>query len=345
MSGADRQNEVFAFLASSAAWPEGTGALERHETHGAVVFLGGDTALKVKRAVKLPYLDFSTLALREATLRRELTLNRPQAPSLYLDVVAITRRSDGGHLKIGGAGEVVEWALKMRRFPQEALLLSVVERGAMTDALAVALADRIADYHAAAERPTDARERLHETVAALTTGLRASSEERIIARADALEPLFVRALADTAQLRSERNEAGFVRRCHGDLHLGNIVVIDGVPTLFDALEFDEKLATIDTLYDLAFVLMDLDRHGAGRFAAIVLDRYLATTGDSLDGGGWALLALFLAARAAVRAVVAVDRLKARGEPLDPVLPTLDLAARYLRSANPGTDGARLFSTP
>ena len=113
----------------------------------------------------------------------------------------------------------------------------------------------------------------------------------------------------------------------------------------DATIVDEALATVDTLYDLAFVLMDLDRHGAGRFAAIVLGRYLATTGDSLDGGGSALLALFLAARAAVRAVVAVDRLKARGEPLDPALPTLDLAARYLGSTNAGTDGDRLFSTP
>lgn len=344
MGARTEQSEVFAFLAGAAAWPNNSGPIERQDTHGAAVFLCGDVALKVKRAVKLAYLDFSTLALREATLRRELDLNRPQAPSLYRDVVAITRAADG-RLAVGGDGHAVEWALRMRRFPQEGLLLSIVARGAMTEALATALADRIAAYHAAAARPDAVRDRLGDAVSTLMTGLRSSGDEWITARATDLAPLFAEALSNTATLREQRRKAGFVRRCHGDLHLGNIVVLDGVPTLFDALEFDEALATVDTLYDLAFLLMDLDRHGAGRFAAIVLDRYLATTGDLLDRGGSALLALFLAARAAVRAVVAVDRLKARGEPLDPALPSLDLAARYLRSANPRTDGTRLFSTP
>lgn len=344
MGAETEQSEVFAFLASAAAWPEGSEPIERHDTHGAAVFLSGDVALKVKRAVKLAYLDFSTLALREATLRRELALNRPQAPSLYRDVVAITREADG-RLAVGGDGQVVEWALRMRRFPQEALLLSIVERGAMAEALATALAERIADYHAAAARPEGARERHGDAVAALIKGLRSSGDERIVARAHDLEPLFAAALSRTAALRARRRDAGSVRRCHGDLHLGNIVVLDGVPTLFDALEFDEALATIDTLYDLAFVLMDLDRHGAGRFAVMELNRYLAKTRESLDGGGWALLALFLAARAAVRAVVAVDRLKGRGEPLDAALPTLDLAARYLALPDGSASAAALFSSP
>ena len=221
MSAETEQSEVFAFLASAAAWPEGSGPIEQHDTHGAAVFLSGDVALKVKRAVKLAYLDFSTLALREATLRRELALNQPQAPSLYRDVVAITRAIDG-RLTVGGDGRVVEWALRMRRFPQEALLLSIVERGAMTEALAATLAERIAAYHAAAARPEGARERLGDAVAALMRGLRSSGDERSEARANDLEPLFAAALSRTAPLRARRRDAGFVRRCQGDLHLGHL---------------------------------------------------------------------------------------------------------------------------
>lgn len=337
------QGAAIAFLSDAAEWPAGAGPIERHETHGAIVFLGGGLALKIKRAVKLPYLDFSTLAIREATLRRELELNRPQAPGLYLDVVAITRDADG-RLRIDGAGTPVEWALKMRRFPQEALLLSIVERGAMSEELATALADRIAAYHAAAARPAHARERLLETVGALIGGLKASGDAPIAARADTLEALFATALASTSALRTERCATGLVRRCHGDLHLANIVVLDGVPTLFDALEFDEDLATIDPLYDLAFVLMDLDRHGAGRHAAVLLDRYLALTHDARDQASVGLMPLFLAARATVRAVVAIDRLKAKGMALGPVDATLDHAERYLRLPA-GIDASGLFATP
>ncbi len=322
------QSDVVAFLSSAAAWPDGSGPIERHDTHGAMVFLAGDLALKIKRAVKLPYLDFSTLALRQATLRRELALNQPQAPALYLDVIAITREADG-RLAVGGSGDAVEWALKMRRFPQQALLLSVVERGGMTDELSAALADKIHAYHASAARPPQARERLDETVGHLLTALKAAPDNAIAAQAHRLAPLFDAALLQTGSLRKRRCDAGFVRRCHGDLHLGNIVVLDGVPTLFDALEFDETLATIDTLYDLAFLLMDLDRHGAGRAAGIVLDRYLGASHDPGAREGLAAMPLFLAARAAVRAVVALDR-PSRSLPVRHVLETLQLAERYLR---------------
>src|SRR5690606_25429044 len=123
-------------------------------------------------------------------------LNRPHAPALYLDVVAITRGADG-RLALGGGGEVVEWALKMRRFPQEALALSIVLCRGMTDVMAVALADTVVAYHANAERPSDARERLGETVGHLMTALKAAGEDAIVRQARQLEPLFDAALAQT----------------------------------------------------------------------------------------------------------------------------------------------------
>lgn len=336
MTDGNGQSEVVAFLSSDAAWPDGSGPVERHDTHGAMVFLAGGLALKIKRAVKLPYLDFSTLALREATLRRELALNRPQAPALYLDVVAVTREADG-RLAVGGRGDAVEWALQMRRFPQDALLASIVAGGGMTDALATALADKVHEYHANAEGAPGARERLQETASQLLKALKAAPDAAIADEARRLEPLFNTALANTAALRAERMEQGFVRRCHGDLHLRNIVVIDGVPTLFDALEFDETLATIDILYDLAFLLMDLDRHGTRRAAGIVLDRYLDVSHDPRHREGVAVMPLFLATRAAVRAVVALDR--PSQVPVQHILETLGLAARYLRSPS---ERGRLF---
>lgn len=329
MTDGNDQSDVVAFLSSDAAWPEGSGPVERHDTHGAMVFLSGDLALKIKRAVKLPYLDFSTLALREATLRRELALNQPQAPALYLDVVAITREADG-RLTLAGRGDAVEWVLKMRRFPQDALLTSIVAGGGMTDALAAALAETVHAYHSHAARAPDARERLQETVEHLLAALRAAPDTAIADEARRLTPLFSAALSQTASLRAERKELGYVRRCHGDLHLGNIVVIDGVPTLFDALEFDETLATIDTLHDLAFLLMDLHRHGAGRAADIVLERYLEASHDPCDLEGLAAMPLFLATRAAVRAVVALDR-PSHQVPVRHILETLGFAEHYLTS--------------
>lgn len=294
----------------ATAWPHPVGVVETVETHGAFVFMCGEDALKIKRAVRLSYFDFSTLELRRKFIDREYEINVASAPDLYRGVVAITRERDGT-LAIGGGGEPVEWALLMRRFSQDHLLAHVAEQGLLTRPLAVSLADAIVAFHANAPR----LQRHADTTGAIAGGVLAtlgSCEDATIRAAAAHLARALRAAADCSQtVLDARARDGYVRRCHGDLHLGNVVLWNGAPVLFDALEFDEQLATIDTLYDLAFLLMDLERHHARSAANVVLNRYLWKTGDPRDLEALAALPLFLSLRAAIRAMVALDRARAK----------------------------------
>ncbi|MEZ5817151.1 MAG: AAA family ATPase [Hyphomicrobiaceae bacterium] len=338
----DTQAEVIAFLRD----PKSHGADTRHveviETHGALVFLAGETALKIKRAVRLAYLDFSTLAKREAVCRQEIAINKPNAPDIYRDVVAITREADGG-LRIEGGGAPVEWAVRMARFDQAALFSAIADRTGIDDELAAALAEMMLGAHDVAERRSldDAAghmgriignvDRSFETAATEVDGL-AELHCRFLALAEAQ-------LGRLGDLLRKRAGAGLVRRCHGDAHLGNIVLWNGRPQLFDAIEFDEGLATIDVLYDLAFLLMDLDRRGKRRAAHVVLDRYLAGTGRMLDLEGLATLPLFLGLRAGIRAMVAFDRARVQSTAQKPGtvqhgLETLARAVDYLSPPPP-----------
>jgi uncharacterized protein len=316
-SETERQNEVIAFLADSATYPPGRDHVDRIETHGALVFIAGPQALKIKRAVRTGYFDFSTLEKREAVCRREIEINRPNAPDIYRDVVAITRESDG-RLAIDGKGTPVEWAVRMASFSQDALLSTVAEQHGIDDRLATALAETVLAAHAKAEprRIADAPQRMRRIVADVAESIAASTSG--IAGTVALRQHFTEraeaALARASAILGRRAEAGLVRRCHGDMHLGNIVLWQGHPQLFDAIEFDETLATIDLLYDLAFLVMDLDRRGQGRAAHIVLDRYLGGSERELDIEGLAALPLFLGLRAAIRAMVAFDRARIQEAP-------------------------------
>jgi aminoglycoside phosphotransferase family enzyme len=253
-------------------------------------------------------MDFSTLELRRANCEREVALNRRTAPDLYLGVEAIVRRADGC-LALGGAGEVVEWAVVMRRFEQDGLCDQLARAGKLTPALMRALADAIAAFHGAAERLSGP-----EAAGGGAAGLRVVIEENLgelrerpeifpSAEVAAFARASRAALGRIAPTLDERREAGFVRRCHGDLHLRNICVIDGRPTIFDAIEFNDAIACIDVLYDLAFLLMDLEHRRLRPFANLVLNRYLE---DEADFAGLAVLPLFYSVRAAVRAKVSVS---------------------------------------
>lgn len=310
---ADEQNEVIAFLSQAGTIARSgnepgaamTDPVERHDTHGAHVFLAGDTAIKIKRAVRYPYLDFSTLDKRKAALARELEINRANAPDLYREVGSITRGPDGG-LQLGGDGEVVEWFLAMRRFEQSALLSQVAKRGLDASTLK-ALADEVHRSHAAAPVIRDAKPDV--AVAHLIDDL-LQGLAQVLQDEPSIRQFGIRAhetLERSRPLLLRRAAAGKVRRCHGDLHLDNIVLVAGLPTLFDALEFDEGLASIDTLYDIAFLLMDLDIRATRTEANAVLNRYLWRTQDTLDLDGLALLPLFLALRAGVRGMVLMQR--------------------------------------
>lgn len=330
------QAEVLAFLRKSEAWPGRPAAVETVETHGAVVFLAGAEALKIKRAVKLPYLDFSTLEARRRFSERELQLNRPHAPDIYLGVVPVTREADG-RLAIGGRGRAIEWAVRMRRFEEDDLLSRAVARHGMTPQLAAELAGMVARYHASAPQGVLAPNGLEAVAESIASSLTAAGDRRIVEKGAKLGAGLAAALAATRDIRRERAEAGRVRRCHGDLHLNNIVLWQGKPVPFDCIEFDEALATVDTLYDLAFLIMDLERNGARAAANVVLSRYLWLTGSDIDVRGLAALPLYLGLRAGVRAMVALDRSHVTGvteDLLHHVADTVDLANRCLAPQQP-----------
>lgn len=298
------QDEVFAFLTDPAT--HGGAPVKRIDTHAASVFLAGPRALKVKRAVRFPFLDYSTLTKRKEACEEELKVNRPFAPHIYRRVVPITRRS-GGPLVIGGDGTPVEWAVEMTRFDERLTLDHVAGAGEIKPELAHDIADAIAASHAIASVIPAAPwiDSIPVIIARNTEVFRAAD-----LAADAITALDATsraAVVRARELMDRRGRQGHVRRCHGDLHLSNIVLIDNKPVLFDAIEFDPAIASVDVLYDLAFPLMDLLHYGQPEAANVVLNRYLATTSeDHLDAPS--LLPLFLSMRAAIRANVLLARL-------------------------------------
>ncbi len=330
------QQAVFEFLARPAA--HGGAPVTRIDTHAAAVFLAGDRALKIKRAVRFPFLDYSTLEKRNAACAAEIAVNRPYAPAIYRGVVAITRTRDGS-LAVGGDGEVVEWAVDMRRFDETQTLDHLAAAGRIDAALADALGRAVATAHAAVPVATDAgfAAELAEIIAQNDAELAA---EPALFAPDAVKALSAATRAAFDRLRpliAARERAGRVARCHGDLHLGNIALIDGAPTLFDAIEFDPRLATGDVFYDLAFLLMDLIERGLQPAANIVLNRYLSETKRVEDLDALAALPLYLSVRAAIRAKVTAARAKqskARAEAERNARDYFVLAARLIAPAPP-----------
>jgi aminoglycoside phosphotransferase family enzyme/predicted kinase len=278
------------------------------ETHGAMIFLAGEFAYKIKKAVKFPYLDFSTLEKRCDICRHEFDINQPHAPHIYLAVIPITEEANGS-LAINGDGQPVEWALKMKRFDQSRILENLSLKQLSDIGLARNLAHTIYNFHNTAPKyvAEDGVKRISLLIDELMERFSQSSS---VLGEEAVSNFEHRArhhLEISANCLTSRGQAGFIRRCHGDLHLRNIVLLDGSPVLFDALEFDEELATTDTLYDLAFLLMDLDQRGLRNVANIVLNRYLFHSGDVKDLSGLIAMPLFLAIRAGIRSMVSLDR--------------------------------------
>ncbi|MSP67590.1 MAG: hypothetical protein EXQ96_05755 [Alphaproteobacteria bacterium] len=269
------------------------------DTHGAVVFLAGPRAYKLKRAVAFDYMDFSTLALRDAATAAELRVNRRTAPDLYRGRCAITREANG-RLRFDGIGAVLDWVVEMRRFDQECLFDRLAGRGALSSQLLAALVAEIVRFHAAAERST----RLGGTAGmrSVIDGNRAAMAgcglEVVVRAAPEVHAAATGALHVVAPLLEARRAGGCVRNCHGDLHLGNIFLDQGRPVLFDAIEFNDSLAWIDTFYDLAFLLMDLRHRGLAEAASTVLNRHADPVPDP---AALAALPLFLSLRAAIRA--------------------------------------------
>jgi uncharacterized protein len=303
---ADSQDEVLAFLADPAT--HGGQKVSRIDTHAASVFLAEDRVLKVKRAVRFPFLDYSTLEKRKAACEAELKVNAPYAPQIYRGVVPITRNADG-KLAIGGSGAAVEWAVEMARFDENRTLDHIGK--AIDASLADALGRVVAAAHKRAQ-PIDGDAWITALGAYIDEHAEAFRQHpRIFPRDDvhALARKSRAAYEEITPLLRARSRAGLVRRIHGDLHLGNIVLLDGKPVLFDAIEFSDIIASGDVFYDLAFLLMDLLERGLEQPANIVLNRYLTESRRIEDLDALATLPFFLSMRAAIRAKVTAARLE------------------------------------
>ncbi|MGQ3675801.1 bifunctional aminoglycoside phosphotransferase/ATP-binding protein [Xanthobacter sp. TB0139] len=299
------QSVLFAFLAEPQAHdlPPDTQIQQIH-THGAAVFLAGPFAYKVKRAVYFPFMDFSTLEKRKVSCEAELRIGKTNAPDLYLDVVPITRGANGA-LHLGGMGDVVDYAVKMRRFDTAHTLDKVTTERDLTSVEIKALARAIVASHVRA--PVVHKEDPCACFEDFLSDNRAEFTARPAlfppAQTEALCTASEQAFAHIRPLLRVRGKAGYVRRCHGDLHLRNIVLLDDAPVLFDAIEFNEEIATCDTLYDLAFLLMDLWQRGLFTTANRVFNRYLWEAQEEGHLEGLSALPFFLSMRAAIRAKV------------------------------------------
>ena len=309
------QRDVADFLASLSGGPP-------KETHISAVFIGTDTVWKLKKAVRMPFLDFTSLQARAHFLRRELKINKPAAPGLYRDVVGISRDTDGSFYM--SDKNPVEFVLRMARVPEQDFLEVIIVRNGLTPQLLDALGDTVSAYHLGLAS-------VHNVDQAVSL-LRITQGNAVSALAAGLPHPEVKSWRRQMEACIEikrpwlgfRCGSGYIRRCHGDLHLGNICLWEGKPVPFDALEFDEALATIDVGYDIAFLLMDLDQRVGRPAANRVMNRYIARCGDV---GMTAGLPIFLSQRAMVRAHVlqamgqdGASYLSAAGTYLTPVRP-------------------------
>ena len=266
-------------LRDAACYPHPVGRIDILETHISWVILTGSYAYKIKKPVNLGFLDFTTLASRRHYCEEEVRLNRRLAPDLYLETVPIT--GSPRQPVIGGSGPGIEYAVKMREFPQSALLDSALARDEVSTATIQVLAHRIAAFHAALAPEVMTADAA--AAAALAPAL--DNFRRMLPLLDAP--------ADIAALQA-------VRECHGDLHLGNIALIDGAATPFDCIEFNPALRWMDVISEVAFPVMDLEAHGRRDLAYVFLTSYLDASGDY---AGVAVLPFYLVYRAVVRAKI------------------------------------------
>ena len=290
----------------------GSDSIVVHETHGSWVFLAGDYAYKVKKPIKTGFLDYGTLSKRKHCCDQEVRLNRRYAPDLYLDVVPITERD--GEIRVEGTGEAVEFAVKMRRFPGDALLSDCLKKGKIATEEVLQLAETVASFHEAAAS-SDSKRRwgdpevvFREAIDNFTDlrGQFSSSplESNQLEQLDRLELWTRQAYQRLEELLKQRHDQGFIRECHGDLHLNNVVRLDGKWTPFDGIEFNEEFRWIDILSDAAFLAMDFAAQGHLDLERSFVSAYLEQTGDYQ---AVPLMRWYLVYRAMVRGKVAAIR--------------------------------------
>ncbi len=292
-------------LGEARAYPHAPPRVEHLETHISHVFLTGPWAYKITKPLELGFLDFSTLEKRHACCVEELRINRRLAPDLYIDVVPITGSVERPCME--GSGHAIEYAVKMRQFAQDGMLEQVLARGELTSPLIDSIAEQVARFHAGLEPA--APDSPYGTPRSIMgpalqnfdqlLPLPAAAQDRALL--DALQQWTQAQHAALETLFTRRRQDGRVRECHGDLHLGNMVLVDGRVRVFDALEFNAELRWIDVISEAAFLGMDLEQHRRGDLAWRFLNAYLEHTGDY---AGARVLRYYMVYRALVRAKVA-----------------------------------------
>lgn len=278
------------------------------ETHISYVFLAGEYAYKIKKPLDLGFLDFSSLEKRRFYCQEELRLNRRLAPDLYLDVIAISGSPE--NLAFDGDSPVIEYAVKMRQFPQEALLDRLEADGRLMPAHIDQIAASIATFHgsipsAPEDSPFGSSHNIQlpalenfEQIRPLLT------DQKDIDRLSALQAWTIQETWLLEKDFAARKRGGFIRECHGDMHLGNMALVDNTVTIFDCIEFNDNLRWIDVISEVAFLVMDLLRRNQHGLAYRFLNDYLENTGDY---EGISVLRYYLVYRALVRAKVACIR--------------------------------------
>lgn len=318
-------------LLNPAAYPHPVDNIELIETHISWVLLTGHFAYKIKKNIQFDFLDFSNLEKRHYYCDEELRFNSRFAPDLYLKVVPIT----GSLLKphINGDGDIIEYAVQMKQFDGSQLLSHIAERGELTAAIIDQLAELTANFHNNAKADTSSSQfgtpqEIHHWFQGNFAHIKPLIKHTsLLQQVLALEQWGERVLLNITPLMQQRKQQGFVRECHGDLHLGNITLIDGKVTPFDGIEFNPSLHWIDTISEIAFVVMDLQQRGFSQLAYRFLNRYLSKSGDYQ---GMALLPYYLVYRALVRCKVALLRWQQHQNPQDfqEAQNYTDLATRY-----------------
>lgn len=308
--------QLIESLQRPEVWPDMPSNVRLIETHISWVLLTREFAWKIKKPVKFDFLDFSTLKRRKHFCEEELRLNRRTAPELYLEVVPIC--GDATDPVIGGDGQPIEYAVKMRRFDDDRLLSRMVADGRLDASQIDALAEHIAAFHASLpgiseELPYGRADRIRDDAIDnfRTIERLAVSDEVQTGDVRHLHAWTQTAAERLADIFEQRRACGFVRECHGDLHLGNIVELDSGPCLFDGIEFNAGFRWSDVISEIAFLVMDLEEHGEPRLARRLLNRYLERTGDY---AGLAVLRFYLVYRAMVRAKVDAIRLGDASQP-------------------------------
>ncbi|QHE86142.1 bifunctional aminoglycoside phosphotransferase/ATP-binding protein [Hydrogenophaga sp. BPS33] len=312
-------------------------SIELIETHLSWILLAPVYAYKLKKPVRLPFVDFSSVQARKHFCEEELRLNRRFAPRLYLDVVPVRGTPKAPRLDGGNAGEPIDHVVRMRRFAQSSLLRNLLLSGGLEPVWLDGLARHLAQLHATAPVSRSSGwgspRRIFRLAADVLAALQAKGEDP---RHGALGVWLQAQDAALSSTWSARQRGGSVRECHGDLHMGNVALIDGELVPFDCIEFDPGLRWIDVMSDVAFLTMDLKAHGRADLAFRFLDAWLQCSGDY---AGLAVLRFYEVYRAMVRAMTC-----GLSKPPPPQMPSPDYLACAVQGCAPTRDNARLMIT-